>query len=249
LRQLLVVQGIWSGRLPARCRLAGAGPAGIQQRRKKNMANHGNDRAPVAERTWERDQALSDELSIAHIESELSRQSKAIRRTQQGFVVFAVAALLIAVANLVVVSFKLGTKDVRVAGVPAKAAAAPGAAGAAAAPNAQAPAAAPHDVGISLKEFKVLPNSTTASSGKVTFNVRNAGTVKHEFVVIKTNKPAGALLKNGRADETGNIGEIPGLQPGQSKTLSLKMKPGHYVLLCNMPGHYMAGQHVDFTVK
>jgi uncharacterized cupredoxin-like copper-binding protein len=214
------------------------------------MANHGNDRAPVAERTWERDQALSDELSIAHIESELSRQSKAIRRTQQGFVVFAVAALLIAVANLVVVSFKLGTKDVRVAGVPAKAAAAPAAAGGAAAQNTQSPAAAPpHDVGVSLKEFKVLPNSTTAASGKVTFHVRNAGTVKHEFVVIRTAKPAGALLKHGRADETGNIGEIPGLQPGQSKTLSLKMKPGHYVLLCNMPGHYMAGQHIDFSVK
>ena len=214
------------------------------------MANHGSDRAPVAERAWARDQALSDELSIAHIESELSRQSKAIRRTQQGFVVFAVAALLIAVANLLVVSFKLGTKDVRVAGQPTKAAAAPGAADAAAAPSAQAPAGAPtHDVAVSLKEFKVLPSSTTAAAGKVTFRVRNAGTVKHEFVVIKTNKPAGGLLKNGRADETGNIGEIPGLQPGQSKTLSLKMKPGHYVLLCNMPGHYMAGQHVDFSVK
>jgi uncharacterized cupredoxin-like copper-binding protein len=210
------------------------------------MADHGNDRAPVAERAWERDQALSDELSIAHIESELSRQSKAIRRTQQGFAVFAVAALLIAVANLLVVSFKPGTKDVRVAGGPAKAAAAQSGA----APAAPAPAATPpHDLNVSLKEFKVLPNSTTAAGGKVTFHVRNAGTVKHEFVVIKTDRPAGALLKNGRADETGNIGEIPGLQPGQSKTLSLKMKPGHYVLLCNMPGHYMAGQHIDFTVK
>jgi hypothetical protein len=31
--------------------------------------------------------------------------------------------------------------------------------------------------------------------------------VPHEFVVIPTTKPAGALLKGARADETGNVGE------------------------------------------
>ena len=41
----------------------------------------------------------------------------------------------------------------------------------------------------------------------MTFNVSNAGKVEHEFVVLKTSKPASDLLKGGRADEAGNVGE------------------------------------------
>jgi uncharacterized cupredoxin-like copper-binding protein len=36
---------------------------------------------------------------------------------------------------------------------------------------------------------------------------------------------------------------------GVTKTLKLNLKPGHYTLICNFPGHYQAGQHTDFTVK
>jgi len=88
-----------------------------------------------------------------------------------------------------------------------------------------------------------------AAAGKVTFKVHNAGTVTHEFVVLKTNKPAGDLLKGAEADETGNVGETGDLKAGTSKTLSLNLPPGHYALICNLPGHYKAGQHTDFTVK
>ena len=26
-------------------------------------------------------------------------------------------------------------------------------------------------------------------------------------------------------------------------------KAGHYALICNLPGHYSAGQHADLTIK
>jgi uncharacterized cupredoxin-like copper-binding protein len=29
----------------------------------------------------------------------------------------------------------------------------------------------------------------------------------------------------------------------------VKLKAGHYALICNLPGHYAAGQHIDFTVN
>jgi uncharacterized cupredoxin-like copper-binding protein len=84
----------------------------------------------------------------------------------------------------------------------------------------------------------------------VTFNVKNDGNVPHEFVVLRTDKPAGSLLKGAEADETGNVGEIGHLAPGgPAKSLTLNLKPGHYALICNLPGHYRAGQHVDFSVK
>ena len=57
------------------------------------------------------------------------------------------------------------------------------------------------------------------------------------------------LLKDGKASEAGNIGEIGDLQPGVTKTLRLNLKPGHYALICNLPGHYAAGQRADFVVK
>ncbi len=112
--------------------------------------------------------------------------------------------------------------------------------------------AAPGKIGVTLKEFSVNPTATQAPAGRVRFNVKNGGTIPHEFVVLRTDKPAGALLdgKNGaRADETGNVGETGDLAPGAAKTVSITLKAGHYALICNLPGHYSAGQHIDFTVK
>ena len=69
------------------------------------------------------------------------------------------------------------------------------------------------------------------------------------MVVLRTPKAAGSLLSGAEADESGNVGETGDLAPGQSKTVSVTLKKGHYVLLCNLPGHYKAGQHTDFTVQ
>ncbi|HEY7633752.1 MAG TPA: cupredoxin domain-containing protein [Thermoleophilaceae bacterium] len=185
---------------------------------------------------------VATEFALARLESEIARQEKSIRRTQQGFTLFAAGALIIALVNLVVIGAKMGTKDIHVT-----ATAAPAAAGTS---KAATPApVAPHSVNVSLKEFSVNPSSPQAAGGKVTFHVRNTGSITHEFVVLKTNKDAGALLKGARADESGNVGETGDLQAGASKTIALKLAPGHYALICNLPGHYKAGQYVNFTVK
>ena len=176
------------------------------------------------------------------VEQILADQEKRVRRAISAFGIFAVTALIIALANLLAVALKLDAKrttTVRVAAAPA-----------AATPAAAAPAAAaPSKLGVTLKEFKVLPSSTRASAGRVTFNVSNSGKVTHEFVVIRTNKQAGALLKGSRADESGNVGETGDLAPGDVKSLTLKLAAGHYALICNLPGHYLAGQHTDLIVK
>lgn len=181
-------------------------------------------------------------VTLEGLSDELKRQGRGIKRTQQAFVIFAVMALLIAVVNLIAVAAKLGSKDK--ATTPTAAAAAP------ASTKAAAPATAlGHSANVSLKEFSVTPSVTKAAAGKVTFHVHNTGSITHEFVVIRTAKGAGDLLKGARADESGNVGETGDLQAGHSKNLTLHLKAGHYALICNLPGHYKAGQHVDFTVK
>jgi uncharacterized cupredoxin-like copper-binding protein len=104
-------------------------------------------------------------------------------------------------------------------------------------------------VAVQVDEFSVFPGTQGAPAGKVRFVVTNIGTVKHEFVVVKTAKPAGNLLKGNEADETGAVGEIDGVPAGQARTLNLVLKKGHYALICNLPGHYKTGQFADFYVR
>jgi uncharacterized cupredoxin-like copper-binding protein len=104
-------------------------------------------------------------------------------------------------------------------------------------------------VRVTLKEFTISPAPAVGRAGKVTFRVRNAGAIRHEFVVLRTKKPAAKLLKGREASEAGNVGEIGDLKPGATKTLRLNLRAGHYALICNLSGHYVAGQHADFFVK
>jgi uncharacterized cupredoxin-like copper-binding protein len=143
-------------------------------------------------------------------------------------------------------AFVMSTIALLVSAGKSDSAAAPVAPAVAAAPAAPA---TPGKIGVSLKQFSVNPTATQAPAGRVTFNVKNAGSIPHEMVVLRTDKPAGSLLNGARADETGNVGETGDLAPGASKTVSVKLKAGHYALVCNLPGHYSAGQHIDFTVK
>jgi uncharacterized cupredoxin-like copper-binding protein len=177
--------------------------------------------------------------ALAEIRDELRAQRAEARRIHSAFAFFAAFALIIALANLVAVAVKLDGTSSNTVTVAAPAAT-----------TAPAPVAAPaHASAVTLSEFNVAPKPSDVASGAVTFNVSNAGKVEHEFVVVKTSKPASDLLKGEEADETGNVGEIGSVKPGQTKALNLKLAAGHYALLCNLPGHYAAGQYADLTVR
>ena len=104
-------------------------------------------------------------------------------------------------------------------------------------------------VAVQVDEFSVFPQTQGAPVGKVRFVVTNIGKVEHEFVVIKTPKPAGNLLKGNEADEAGAVGELDGVKAGNARVLVLNLKRGHYALICNLPGHYKTGQFADFYVR
>jgi uncharacterized cupredoxin-like copper-binding protein len=180
------------------------------------------------------------EAALAGIRQEVRTQGRSIRASQQAFSIFAVLALLIAMASLIAVVAKLQRAPDKVtqpAAVPAAAA---------------APAAGPlaRNVDVTLAQFAVSPSAKVAPAGRVTFRVHNAGTITHEFVVIKTSRAASDLpIKNGRAVESGNVGETGDLKPGRTKSVALRLPAGHYALVCNLPGHYLAGQHTDFVVR
>jgi len=118
-------------------------------------------------------------------------------------------------------------------------------------------------VDVSLQEFSVTLDQSTASAGDVTFHVTNNGEDMHEFLVIKTDLPPGGLptLENGAYAEDGPgtdlLDEIEDIDPGDSKDLTLNLSAGHYVLICNMvmqeydelEVHYALGMRTAFTVE
>ena len=107
-------------------------------------------------------------------------------------------------------------------------------------------------VTIKLSEFKIQPSVSSVSAGRVVFDVTNIGKVKHQFTVIHTSKPASKVLSKSKPNDDipGAKGEISAIEPGSTKKLVIKdLKPGHYALVCALPGHYQAGMYADFTVS
>lgn len=116
-------------------------------------------------------------------------------------------------------------------------------------------AAAPQGgtVNATLSDMKISLDRTSVPAGPVTFVVKNTGAVEHELVVLQTDtaqdKIAMDMDEAGKMDETGNVGETGDMNAGETKSFTVTLPAGHYVLICNEIGHYAAGMHLTFTVN
>ena len=106
-------------------------------------------------------------------------------------------------------------------------------------------------VNVKLREMWIQPSPTTVSAGKVTFRVRNVGTVEHEMVVLRRNATPRLPLKRFKAaeDEKAFVGEADGIAPGKVKSVTLTLAKGNYLLLCNVVGHYQLGMSTRLIVR
>jgi len=95
----------------------------------------------------------------------------------------------------------------------------------------------------------------TVRAGEVTFQVSNdSKAVVHEMILAQiadAAKPMPYIDNENRVDEdkAGDLGEVSELEPGKSGTLTVTLKPGTYLLYCNVPGHYLAGMWTTITAK
>ncbi len=112
-------------------------------------------------------------------------------------------------------------------------------------PAAAKQAAGPGGVAVTFGDMWVRANTASVKAGKVTFNVANQGQTMHGFAIV----PAPAKVSGGMVDESTFVASGEHLQPGASGTVTANLKPGSYELICHMPGHYAAGQHMAFQVK
>jgi hypothetical protein len=92
------------------------------------------------------------------------------------------------------------------------------------------------------------------SAGEYTIRVHNKGATDHEFIIAPSPTGALPLRPDGlTVDEEAFERLEPGLLepgvPGAVRDLTVDLKPGRYVLFCNMEGHYMAGMHTELVVQ
>jgi uncharacterized cupredoxin-like copper-binding protein len=105
-----------------------------------------------------------------------------------------------------------------------------------------------------LADFQIRVEPPAIKAGQITFEVRNISKSNvHEMIVVATNlapTPLPYQAKSDRVDEgkLRSLGEVSALRPGALRRLTLRLKPGKYLLLCNEAGHYKAGMVTVFTV-
>jgi uncharacterized cupredoxin-like copper-binding protein len=184
------------------------------------------------------------------VEAELEevRRELAAKRARNGGVqLAALFAVVLALAALVAIAFKFDENNGATSAMhnqmrgnmPAMMGAGSGSAAA------QPSASVAQDVTAQLGDYWVRPDVASVPAGKVTFSAKNVGQVPHELMVerapIKMDAP-------GQPSEEAAQGMIEDLDPGKSGRMTLNLKPGSYMLFCNLPGHYSMGQHTTFEV-
>lgn len=108
---------------------------------------------------------------------------------------------------------------------------------------------------VDLTEWSIKPDVTSVKAGTVQITANNKGTMEHELVLIKTPTAANALPMSSdgstaNEDASGaSAGELDDIPAGQRKSNTFNLTAGHYVLICNEPGHYRQGMAIDFTVS
>jgi uncharacterized cupredoxin-like copper-binding protein len=114
-------------------------------------------------------------------------------------------------------------------------------------------AAATH-VDVTERDFHIGLSTASVQAGTVRLRIHNAGPDDHELIVAPGRpgslplRPDGFTVSEERigSSEPGSIGPQ---KPGGTESLVLTLKPGRYVLFCNMEGHFMAGMHTTLVVR
>lgn len=102
-----------------------------------------------------------------------------------------------------------------------------------------------------MGEMFFRPKQVTASAGKLRVTENNVGQVTHEFILVRSSAAPGSLASPGGAVDEKKlrvVGEIADVAPGKSKAKTFNLKPGSYVYICNVPGHYSAGMRGALSV-
>jgi uncharacterized cupredoxin-like copper-binding protein len=109
---------------------------------------------------------------------------------------------------------------------------------------------------VRLEDFKVRQDAAVVPAGTVSFRILNEGPTTHELNVVRTDRAPeklplqrDGLTVNEDAPGIDFLDDAEGLDIDDRQTLVLRLAAGHYVLYCNLEGHYLGGMHAALTVR
>ena len=108
--------------------------------------------------------------------------------------------------------------------------------------------------GGNLAGMKMTASPDTVKAGRITFRATNKSqALVHEVIVVRPRTHDAVLPYDEKQGEViekriTDLGEVSDLSPGKSGSLTVQLKPGQYLLICNQPNHYKAGMWTKFTV-
>ena len=120
----------------------------------------------------------------------------------------------------------------------------------------------PKKVNVKLFEYDIRRSPAFVAEGKVTFKVKNIGTAKHEFVVVRLESPDATLptkadgsVDEDAIDESNQVGELEDINKKQEKSLTKKLDAGEYEIFCNIVeevdgttvSHHARGMHASLS--
>ena len=113
----------------------------------------------------------------------------------------------------------------------------------------------PNAVDVRLVDFRLHTTVASAQSGSITLRLDNVGPSTHELNVDRTDlrEDQLPLRANGLSVAENSplltrIGSVEILEAGDKKNLTLDLPPGHYVLYCNLEGHYLGRMYATLDV-
>ena len=107
----------------------------------------------------------------------------------------------------------------------------------------------------SLSGMVIKTDTPMVKAGRVTLQaVNKSNEVVHEVLVVPAPSEGKELPYDTKKDtviekRVHSLGEISDLRPGAHGKLTLNLKPGTYLLLCNQPGHFKAGMSTSLVVE
>jgi uncharacterized cupredoxin-like copper-binding protein len=108
-------------------------------------------------------------------------------------------------------------------------------------------------VHVTLRDFRIKVSRSRVPAGDVQLVVQNNGPDTHEMLVARTSAPlplrADGITVDEKALEPVTVEEVEGEAHGHVFVAHFKLRPGRYVLFCNMAGHYLGGMRARLVAS
>lgn len=111
-------------------------------------------------------------------------------------------------------------------------------------------------IDVTTNDFGIRISRRTVPAGMVVLHTTNHGPATHELNVDLTRYGAAkiplqsdGITANESAKGLHRVDSIEQLNLRDTVDLTVELRPGRYVLWCNLEGHYLGGMHETFDVR